>query len=193
MSSLMWKKELLVCDAEGPACFCILALHAKIPSTARPSLKQSVAWHADLNHNCRLEHSHNVPLCAEICCQHASITQVPQRTFSALQFGSYLPEPPLPSWGNLTGASPAAGYTLFDYIDILQQDNFGLYPITDTCFDTSMTLNQNQTNVNECIKGAGDPVCCYSFQDHPMSAVSHASLPSAQHLHCVSLQGFLGA
>ena len=84
-----------------------------------------------------------------------------------MQFGSYLAGPAFPSAQNLTGAVPAAGYTIFDHTDMQQYAD--LHPVLGTCFSTTQAVDQNQSHVNDCAMGTN--YCCYNFTANPISQV----------------------
>ena len=100
------------------------------------------------------------------------------KVLCGMQFGSYLVDPGTPSGHNLTGTSPAAGYTLFEFSDWFSDSGVDIYPVLGTCFNPSETLNDSQNKVDECansMQGGDVGVCCYDFMANPLPAVSHAT------------------
>ena len=78
--------------------------------------------------------------------------------------------PGFPSGHNLTGATPAAGYTIFDFADVIDSYT-GIRPVLGTCFSTSNMLDLNQSYVDECARIQN--YCCYNLTAHPLPEVSH--------------------
>ena len=84
-----------------------------------------------------------------------------------MQFGAYLVGQGFPAGQNLTGATPAAGYTLFDFTDLTFHD---LLPVMGSCFSTSQALTLNQSLVDDCA-AANNGGCCYDFGQNPLPVV----------------------
>ena len=85
-----------------------------------------------------------------------------------LQFGAYITGAGFPSAQNVSAATPAAEYLLYQFTDM--QLYADLHPVLGTCFSSVEQLNDNQTHVNECASGmaSGTDYCCYNFTANPV-------------------------